>query len=79
VNPVTVRRALVLYALADFVIGPILVGAVFLGFVLFILGVAAAWHFGVPWLLAMFVVGLSWVAIALGTRRAVAWAVHLAR
>ena len=76
---VTLRKALVFYAVADFVVGPTLVGATFLGFALFIFGVAAAWHFGVPWPLAMTAVGLAWVAIALGTRRAVGWELNLAR
>jgi Na+/pantothenate symporter len=68
-----------LYVLGDFVIGPTLVGAGFLGFALFIGGVAAVWHFGVPWLLAMAAVGLAWVAIALETRRVVVWELHFAR
>ncbi len=76
---VTLRKALVFYAVADFVIGPTLVGATFLGFAIFIFGVAAAWHSGVPWLLAMAAVGLAWVAIALGTRRAVVWELRFAR
>lgn len=76
---VTLRRALVFYAVADFVVGPTLVGATFLGFALFILGVAAAWHLGIPWLLAMAAVGLAWVGIALGTRRAVVWELHFVR
>jgi len=76
---VTLRRALTLYALGDFVIGPTVVGAAFLGFALFIFGVAAAWHLGVPWLLAMTAVGLAWTGIGLGTRRAVAWELHLIR
>ena len=67
---------MVVYAVSDFVIGPLLVGAAFLGYALFILGIAAAWHFGVPWLLAMTAVGLAWVAIALCTRQLVAWVVH---
>ncbi len=67
-----------MYVLGDFVIGPTLVGAAFLGFALFIGGVAVAWHFGVPWPLPMTAVGLAWVAIALETRRAVVWELHLA-
>jgi hypothetical protein len=79
VERVTVRQALVLYAVSDFVIGPILVGATLLGFALFIFGVAAAWHFGVPWPLAMTAVGGARVAIALGPRHAIVWALHFVR
>jgi len=78
VHLVSLRRALALYALADLVVGPILVGAAFLGYALFILGVAGAWHWGIPWPLAMTAVGLAWVAIGLETRRAVVWTVGFA-
>lgn len=67
------RRATRAYVVVDLVIGPTLVGAVFLGFALWVAAVAAAWHLGVPWPVAMAAVGLSWAGIALATRRAVRW------
>lgn len=67
------RRATRTYAVVDLVIGPTLVGAAFLGFVVWVLAVAAAWHLGVPWPVGMVAVGVSWVGIAWVTLRAVRW------
>jgi|HubBroStandDraft_1064217.scaffolds.fasta_scaffold21119_2 hypothetical protein len=65
------RRALKIYVLTDLVLGPLLVGAGLLAWALLIAGIAASWHLGVPWPLAMTAVGLAWAAIALGCRRVV--------
>lgn len=67
------RRATRAYLVLDLVIGPTLVGAVFLGFVVWVLAVAAAWHLGIPWPVGMTVVGVAWSGIALTTLRAVRW------
>jgi len=74
-----VRRGLKLYVLTDLVLGPILVGAGFLAFAVLIFGIAAAWHLGLPWPIAMTMVGLAWAAIFLGTRRATRWVLRLMR
>lgn len=67
------RRAARAYIMVDLVIGPTLVGAAFLGFVVWVLAVAASWRLGVPWPVAMTAVGVSWVGIALSARRALLW------
>jgi hypothetical protein len=73
------RRVAKIYVLTDFLLGPVLVGAAFLGWALFIFGVAAAWHLGVPWPLAMAFVGIAWAAIILGSRRFARWVLTLMR
>ena len=76
---VTARRILVSWAVADFVVGPTLVGAWFLGAVCWIFGAAAIVRFGAPIPLVAVPVGLAWAAIVLLVRRAVRWEIRLAR
>ncbi len=76
---VTVRRILVTWALADFVVGPTLVGAWFLGAVCWILGAGVITRLGVPFPLVAVPVGLAWAAIILLVRRALRWEFRLAR
>lgn len=50
------------YVVSDFIIGPMLVAAGFLGAVIFEFGIAATWR-GVPAGLVIPIIGLAWVAI----------------
>jgi hypothetical protein len=62
------RKAVKIYVLTDLVLGPLLVGAALLAWALLIFGIAASWHLGVPWPLAMTAVGVAWAVIVLGCR-----------
>jgi len=72
-----IRRATRTYVVADLIIGPTLVGAVFLGFAVWVLAVAAVWRLGVPWPIGMVAVGVIWVGTAWATFRAVRWELGL--
>ena len=62
----------------DFVLGPVAVLAVFVGYAVFMFGAFAAWGGLVPWVVTMPIVGLTWAGIAKGYyrfgRRVVRWA-----
>ena len=63
-------RVVLWYAVIDLVLGPLAVGAAFLGFVVWVFGMAGTLHYGLPWLPTMVAVGLTWAAIGLGAWRA---------
>ena len=62
-----VRRFALYYVVIDLMLGPLAVGAAFLGFTVWALGMDATLHYGFPWFPTMVAVGLSWAAIAIGS------------
>jgi len=76
---VTLRKAFVAWALADLVIGPILVGACLLGwFFSAFLSIIAVDAYGFPWMAAFLIVLFAWYWLARGTARLIWWVVQTA-
>jgi hypothetical protein len=74
----SLRRAVWLYIVADFFLGPFLVGVGFAGAVIFLLVLAATWFWIPVWVGALFI-AFAWAALVLVAVRGVRWILQSSR